>query len=330
MGGNALKNTYTRRFDREEYFELEAEVVNRLKQDFPSRRVAAVQAYRTKPSYGDMDVVFQSDDMTFDLRKYLEDTFHPSEMVKNSNCLSFEYKEIQVDLLLTADRIFDTTCNYFAWNDMGNLLGRVSHMMGLKLGHDGLWYMFRLGTYAFDDIELTRDWRVILPALGYDFERWNAGFDTMEDMFKFVVSSQFFNREIFLLRNRNNASRTRDAKRKTYQEFLKWIDSPEAGTLPECPYKEDKRDWLPYLFSVLPGFEPRFHEVQARFDVQTTARERFNGEVVTAITGLTGTELGDFMKRFREEMGGKDALRNWVAATSDDEVRDKILETLAS
>jgi hypothetical protein len=329
MGGNALKNTHTRRYDKDEYFALEAEVVGRLKQDFPARLVAPILAYRDKPTFGDMDVLFQSDEITFDLRQYLTDTFHPAEMVKNGNCLSFEYKELQVDLLLTPKHIFETSFNYFAWNDLGNLLGRISHMMGMKLGHDGFWYMFRIDTYAFDDVEAAMDWRVVLPALGYDYDRWSKGFDTMEDMFQFVVSSQFFNKDIFLLHNRNNASRTRDSKRKTYQEFLKWVDTPAAGVLPACPYREDKREWLPYLFSVLPGFEPKFREVEARFNLVSNARERFNGELVTSLTGLTGTELGAFMKKFREGLGGKEAVTNWVASSSDEEVKNRVLQALA-
>jgi hypothetical protein len=48
------------------------------------------------------------------------------------------------------------------------------------------------------------------------------------------------------------------------------------------------------------------------------------------LTGLTGTELGAFMKKFREEIGGKDAVTNWVANSSDEEVRNRVLEALAS
>jgi hypothetical protein len=87
---------------------------------------------------------------------------------------------------------------------------------------------------------------------------------------------------------------------------------------------------LPYLFSVLPGFEPKFREVEARFNLVSNARERFNGELVARLTGLTGTELGAFMKKFREEMGGKEAVTNWVANSSDEEVKNRVMEAMVS
>lgn len=56
MGGKAIKNTPVRRFERSEYFELEARVLAQLRSDFSGRRIEAIPAYRAKPDFGDMDV----------------------------------------------------------------------------------------------------------------------------------------------------------------------------------------------------------------------------------------------------------------------------------
>ena len=63
MGGNALKNTETRRYERDEYFALVETVLARLRSlpSFRERRMAAIPAYGTKESFGDMDVLVASD-----------------------------------------------------------------------------------------------------------------------------------------------------------------------------------------------------------------------------------------------------------------------------
>lgn len=326
MGGNALKNCTTRRYDAREYFPLEAEVLNRLRSDFPGRRIDAIKAYAGKQTFGDMDVLFQSDQLHQNLIDYLTATFSSKEIVQNGSVYSFEHREFQIDLILTPEKHFQTSLNYFSFNDLGNLLGRVSHAMGLKLGHNGLCYAFRDGTYMFAEIEIEHDWKVILPTLGYSYERWAKGFNGLQEIFEYVISSPFFNREIYLLHNRNHTSRVRDAKRKTYMEFLQWLQDAPEDTFPAFPRKEDKAEWLPYLFDQLPGFKEQYDVTLANLERSVLANQRFNGELVASITGLTDKNLGALMRKIRESFGGKEELKNWVGQASDEDIRQKVLE----
>lgn len=326
MGGNALKQCKTRRYAADEYFPFEKAVLNQLRADFPDRRIEAIPAYRSKPSFGDMDVLFQSDNFNVQLVDYLTRTFASKQVVQNSNVYSFEHQEFQVDLILTPEKHFQTSLNYFSYNDLGNLLGRISHSMGLKLGHDGLSYSWRDGDYMFATLELERDWRVILPVLGYSYDRWNKGFDSLKDIFEFAVSSPFFNKDIYLLHNRNHTSRVRDAKRKTYMEFLQWLEEAPPGTVPAYPRKDSKALWLPYLFEQLPGFEEKYRETDARFQAAMTAKRRFNGELVQSLTGLSAQALGELMRKIKEHFGGKEALQAFVLQASDAEIEAMVLE----
>lgn len=365
MGGKAIKNTPVRRYARQEYLALEAAVLAQLRNDFPGRRVEAVQAYRTKPDFGDMDVLIESDGlaldlprylvdttkyqeahpnggglsmndrailqepagMTLDLQKYLVDTFGTKEFVPNDNVISFEHREFQIDLIMTPKRDYETSRNYLAWNDNGNLLGRVVHVHGrAKLGQKGLTFPFRNGDYMFEELEIERDWSVILPAFGYDYERWKAGFDTVEDIFRFVVSSPYFNKDIYLLHNRNHKSRVRDAKRKTYSEFLEFIEAQPDGTLPAFPYPEDRYEMLPRLFEALPGFKEKYEAAKARFDAHVRFQERFNGEYVSKLTGRTDKALGMLMKHLREQFPEKGGQRTFVLQASDTELADWVMQ----
>lgn len=326
MGGNALKNCHTRRYEASEYYVLEKAVLAKLMAAFPERKIAPIKAYAEKPSFGDMDILFQSDNITFDVIAFLQSEFTPAEIVKNDNVYSFEYRQLQVDLILTPDSEFETSLKYYSYNDVGNLLGRIAHPMGLKFGHRGLSYAWRMGTYMFDDVVIERDWKVILPTLGYSYERWANGFKNITDIYEFVISSRYFSRDIFLLHNRNHASRVRDAKRPTYTGFLKWLETRSSDELPDYPRKEDKAEWLPYLFEQLPNFKGLYEQTQARFEASLRANERFNGEVVAKISGLEKQDLGKLMHRIREEFGSKEKIKEWVNSVDDTAIATKVLE----
>lgn len=315
MGGNALPNTITRRYAADEYFRLEADTHKTLDWLFPSTRFETIQAYRSKESFGDMDIIIESDNLPSCWQENLIDAYalQQNEWFKNGNCFSFAHKQLQIDLIVTPSEEYQTSLNYFAYNDLGNLIGRIAHMMGLKLGHDGLAYNWRIDeTQHFRTVVIETDWAKILPVLGLSYERYAQGFDTLEDIFKFVVSSPYFNKDIYLLHNRNNVSRVRDRKRKTYMEFLKWIESYEeteeqftnkAWVTYNRNQFSHKKFWLPYLFKEMPHFEVIYKEVQAEWDEAVEYKRRFNGDLVRGWLGIEGKELGDFMRWLRENTG---------------------------
>lgn len=305
MGGNCLKKCETRRYTADEFYVLEKEVVEMLYDVFILSQIRPLKAYKSKPDMGDMDVLVESDCIPNNWIDLLNKKFQPKETFKNGNVFSFEYKQCQVDLILTSKENFKSSYQYFDYNDLGNLIGRVSHSMGLKLGSDGLTYKF-MGAerYVFKEIKLLDDWEQILPVLGYDWKRYNQGFDTLEDIFEFVVSSPFFNKSIYALENRNHAARTRDQKRKTYMEFLDWLESykhTETQIMTQMvthgwkEYQGTEYGYRPYLFEKLPGFKEQYDATQKEFLLAQEYKKRFNGELVSKWTGLEKQELGKFM-----------------------------------
>jgi hypothetical protein len=309
MGGAALKNCTTRRYQAEEYHQLEQEVLDIISNNFPFDSVSTIKAYTLKESFGDMDVLACTDKYDpCNIEDKLIRLFNTKEVVKNGNVVSFEYKQFQIDLILTRPADYVSSQQYFAYNDLGNLIGRVAHSMGLKLGHDGLTYKFYADkTQVFREITLLKDWEQILPVLGYSWERYQQGFDTLEDIFKFVVSSPFFNKSIYALENRNHAARTRDAKRLTYTSFLEWLENYNETEVQKF-HREwfvkndcDKIVWTDYLFGMIPNFYPQYEQAEKDLAFHQEFKRRYNGELVAGWTGLQGKELGAFMSYVKQE-----------------------------
>lgn len=311
MGGNALKNTVTRRYGNVEFYRTMTQVQNMIgwALELDSYSLPLL-SYGDKESFGDMDVLIESDHLPPDWCDRVYKQFGSTERVKNGNVLSLNYRDLQVDLIATPAAQMLTSWNYFNYNDLGNLLGRVAHSMGLKLGHDGLSYSWREDTYNFRTEVICTDWDMILTILGYDPARYAAGFPTMLSIFEFVASGQFFRREIYQLENRNHAARVRDQKRKTYMSFLDWIETlPPAASGPEMARPDatiirmDKLYFLGRVFRFLPEFAERHAQVMQEWAAAKEFKRRYNGALVSEWIGITGPELGAFMRWMKQTHG---------------------------
>jgi hypothetical protein len=327
MGGQALKNTITRRYNKQEYVQLCAEVLAILQRDFPERKIAAIQAYRAKESFGDLDILFEITHVQTDLLAYIKQTFKPNEFYKNGHVISFDYKQFQIDLIGTPSEDFDISYHYFAWNDLGNIIGRLYHKMGFKYGHNGLSLLFKDDNYQYKELCFSKDIERILAFADLDSQRFLQGFDTLEDIFRFAASSQFFNRDIYLLDNRNHASRIRDKKRPTYNALLKWLET--QAHLPAYAWQSVREqggrrhhtEFLERAFAYFPDLQVQYVQIQAEFKQWQIARQQFNGRVVAEITGLTEQGLGQFMQWLKAQANQEFVdFQAWLAAQSSDTI----------
>ena len=146
MGGNACKEWGVGRLNAEAYQFAEQGVLDFLRRNFPTVRFDAVKAYATKKTFGDMDVVYSCRDNT-NVVEGVKKLYAPRGWKKNGDCFSWVCETLggpfQVDLLRVAPDEHEFALNYFNYNDLGNLLGRVYHKAGFKLGHNGLRYVVR-------------------------------------------------------------------------------------------------------------------------------------------------------------------------------------------
>lgn len=313
MGGNAL-SFETRRVLRDEYFVLVEEIKGKL-ESIGESKFSDIPAYRTKPDFGDIDILICSDRPN--RREWIQKLFDPKEIYHNSDVFSFDYKDVQVDFIFCEPENFVTSYNYFAWNDLGNIYSRIMHRFGARNGHDGLTLIVRDDTRVIGEILLSKDIDEILKFGGYDPVRFHEGFDTLEDIFKFVVSSPYYNYEIFDLDNRNYRARTRDRKRPTYTEFLVWAQ--ENVTENGYEWNSNKAAYLPrilYTFGKLDEYTDMLRKHFQNLDIKA----KFNGELVMKLTGLSGKELGAFMTGFKEKFSKDD-----MSKMTESMIREEIL-----
>jgi hypothetical protein len=141
---------------------------------------------------------------------------------------------------------------------------------------------------------LTLDYRQTLEFLGLDVARFDAGFNNLDEIFEFVSSSTFFNPELYKLENLNTIARTRDKKRSTYNSFLKFCEHYTGPVWNRTV--QDKAEYVPLILNNFPQAVPEFNRAMSDLVARQEYKKRFNGELVSELTGLVDKELGLFMR----------------------------------
>ncbi len=330
MGGNALKTTKTRRYQADEYFALANEVGDKLLWGYRGcedkgfgrvNQVEVIEAYRSKESFGDMDVLYTTLSGDPVDANFIQDTFSPNEIVRNGSVISFDYKELQIDLIHSPVESFEYASCYFRFNDLGNLVGRIAKAFNVKHGHRGLTLPLRDGDQQFAEIVLTTDHSKALRFMGLDSDRFQEGFEDLREIFDFVTASHYFDPESYKLENLNTIAKTRDRKRPTYNAFLEHTKDWKGPTWTN-PHTLDKKMWIPFILDQFPGARPDFDRAMEKLVFQQFIKTKFNGTLVSEITGLVGKELGHFMHYLRTTTNLEH--QHYIAMLSDQKIRDLI------
>lgn len=308
MGGNAFEKA--ERVTAQEYKNLCDDISWALRNIMGQYKHFCIPlSVREKDSHGDVDVLVVGSKIEAAL-KQMKNAFLVEEQIDNPSghnlLVYFEGKRIQVDLNKVADDDFQYASIYFSWNDCGNLIGRIAHRQGLKHGHDGLWYVHRKGDHQLGEILLTKSYLDALIYLGFDVDEHDHGFDTFEQMFEWVKKSKHFEACAFPLEHRNHAARTRDAKRKTYNAFLRWLDF--QGEYVES----DKAAWLEIHKRHWPNLAAEIVRLDQEYELNTQYKERVNGIIVREMTGVDGKELGKLMNYVKRVLPRESTLKHDV------------------
>jgi len=285
-----------------------------------------------------MDILISTPTIMLDIKKLITNKFNTNQMSKNGNVFSFLHGldnkyDFQIDLIFTKEKYFDSSLNYFAYNDLGNLLGRLFHKFGLKYGYDGLSFQLRDGDYLLKTIHITQNIDKILSFLELDPMIFQNGFDEIEDIFKYVSSSKYFHPDIYLFHNRSHKSRIRDKKRKTYNEFLqwceinydllnkfKWHDNSER-----YDHKiENSSRYLNIIFNYFPVIINEYNYSFLQLELHKKTKSIFNGEFVMNITNLSGKKLGKFMTYYKSTFNDKDDFQKYILNMPIDDIKSNI------
>lgn len=298
MGGRALKNTFTRRYNRAEYDIIIQDIVEKAKTLFSE--VAPTQFYRKKESFGDADVLCLIDKpINVNIKDWLIQTFNSKEVFHNGNCYSFEYQEFQVDFILVGLEDWETSKVYYSYNDLFNFVGKIAHQYNLKFGADGLKFVYYHEGKKLGKIYLTKDHHEALTFLGFDPARYDKGFDTLEEVFEYVVQSKYFNPWIFDLEHSNKINRDRDKKRTSYNAFIEYI-KPYKENAPDVYYyfHKEREVYLGLINYIFTHFFKEYNLLSKKEQERKLIAAKFNGDIVKEHFNLTGKTLGDALKKF--------------------------------
>lgn len=327
MGGNALKTVNTRRYNADEYFAAASKVVDALCISGYCPRVKIIKAYRNKETFGDLDILYTTaDDKPFGV-EVVKALFNPDEVVRNTDVISFNFKDLQVDLIHTPAIFFDYASNYFAWNDQGNLVGRIAKKFGLKHGHDGLYLPIRDGDQVFTEILLTTSYLRSLAWLGFNTDQFIQGFDNLVDIFDWVAENPFYNPDFYKLEYLNHAAKIRDRKRSTYNAFLEYGAELESTGKQFWKPLAVRSEYLPQIFEEFPHALTEYDEAMRKLATVRYVRSRFNGNIVSELTGFEGKHLGAFMRHLKDNFWFSYAS---ITYQTDEQLQKRILEEAES
>lgn len=320
MGGNVFINTHNVvRLNKEDYNRYVNEISEHLhsigiKTFFPT------QAIKDKEDFGDMDVIVSSNAETKSLALTWLHNFYPYQ--SNGEVVSFLYKRFQIDLIFIAEKSYNYACNYFSHNDLGNLLGRMAKQLGFKHGHEGLYYVQRDGDATLKEHLLSTSYLDILNILKLDKLKFKNGFENYQDLFDYVMSSPYYNPDIFKLENLNNTNRVRDRKRKTYNLFLKYAE--EKKDLYPPISKLTKEDRTEFVFNLYPNLRKETEAIQAEYDLKKSIASKTNGNfLMELIPELKGKELGQFISYLKDN--SVKLYSATVLTLSEEEIKDLVL-----
>jgi hypothetical protein len=320
MGGQLFKNI-TRRYSKNEYDTLKIEIISELKNIW-NTEFYICDSYRNKKSFGDMDIQVLNNN-TLDNIKYKLQTYFNTENVNcNGNVYSFVYKEFQIDLILHTNENYEFAKFWFSYDPCSNLIGKICHKLGLKYGFQGLVYPYRgFSGSVVTDILISQDSRKIFDFLGFDYDRYLKGFETLNDIFDYVVNSKYFDYTNYNAENMNHTDRKRNRKRATFQEFLKYLEdngiTKTYDWKPRIEYLVDVDKFFPEC-----KFTEQIETLNEKNRKAKIVSEKFNGKMIMDWTAESGTKIGNIIAEFQKYVDNYVMVGNFKSWVYESDIED--------
>lgn len=336
MGGKALKTTFTRRYQKSEFDSLAKILLPKIQDAFRTK-ANLIKSYNNKESFGDMDILLMSINKDKDnqqrlgkIKEIIQENFHPNEIKHNGSCWSFDYQELQIDLIITSYSNWEIANIFYSYNDLGNLMGKMFHKFNLKYGFDGLKYIHRKNDQRLSTISISKNPRKIFDFLCLDYDRFLQGFDEIEDIFEYITSSRFFNPESFKFENLNSINKRRNKRRENYNKFIEYCKNFTSG----FEYNKNKHSYLPIIDAFFPeaNLLKNIQKAEEIYNENLLIKTAYNGNIImNMIPELYGKKLGIAMKSFEEKIEiendtkFKEYLKNKIESNKSSEILQEFL-----
>lgn len=324
MGGKALKTVKLRRANTKEFWYIYNTIIQPVLFDLNIKSIIP-RYYNLKEDHGDMDIVLCMENNHTEVMKIIK-LFNPKEIYApvGCNCYSFEIFNFQIDFLVSTKSNFEASYHFFSHGDLHNLLGKMYHQFsGLKMGWDGLKYpYYDSKNQRIGNIYLTKDYKKIYEFLGLDYNDIEKGFDTLEDMFEYVIKCKYFTTKSYEQKNMRSIDKKRNQHRPGFIAFKEYINKLDSSFNRDFINVDIQK--LKEFFGV-ENWDEQEKVFQTKMKNTELFKNKWNGKLITNLTGLTGKNLGLFMKKFINKFsnGDKDNFQIFII-----NIQEKTLETL--
>ena len=322
MGGNLFK---LGRIPKEKYIKIEREIRQylNLKLDNAYR---IPRYYANKLDFGDLDIIINSDrlaDNWEEIRQEIVKDLNIQQYKSNGRVFSTVYQNFQIDYFTTSDEFFESTYNYLSFNDLGNLIGKICRRFNLKYGEKGLAYVYRreLGNYK-KDLTITTNFKEISNFLKLNYDKWEKGFNNLEEIYQWVIDSPYFSVQPYLLRSTTLNNRIKN--RPTIQKFIEYIE--KNNVTKTYNYLENRSEYIPLIDRSFPKVNLRdlIQQEKTEEEIIKQVIAKFSGKLVMKlIPQLQGKELGEFIVSFKDLF---DDFQKFILESSQEEIDRKILD----
>ena len=316
MGGRAIIPLIGKEAER-----LDVKTRNRIISNLSDiNALVPVREIKEKKDFGDIDFLFSEDIPRHIVLNRItsimkDDGFTYNGQVPNDNVYSLAFTNYQVDIIFINSIYKDTSYYYFADNDRGNLVGSIYHKLNFNYGHQGLFIKLEN-----TKILLSLDTEKILQFLNCDQLFINKvlryGFDTFQDMYEEITKIPYFSSDYFKFENLNNQNRSRNSKRNTFINFIKFLEGKTFN---------DPISYPEYMkFKALSFFnkEKEYIELLKSIEKNKVIRKNIDGNLISQITGLKEKSLGDFVVYFKEK--NVDIIEN-PEIFNDNQIKERII-----
>lgn len=328
MGGKALNKygVHTDRKNTKEFNELGNIIRERIELYYPVN-CSIVKCYHNKTDHGDLDLLIKFDNgININWKDAIEKHFAPKAINANGNVYSFDFKNFQIDIIPVNESKWEIANVYYSYDPLGNIMGKTFHKFGLSYGWEGLFYKFRnFNGRNSKNILISNNPEKIFEFGGFNYNRYLQGFDDLEDIFKFVIDSKYFDTEIFQMNNLKSIDKKRNRKRGSYHIFLKYLKDNMINIT--YPFDKNKDSYLPMINKYFPESKI-FDEIKLLEKIDSRNKfisQKFNGDIVMSwIPDLKGKELGQAIGKFMNVLG--DEYNDFIYNSSYEMIYNRFME----
>lgn len=335
MGGNLFNNA--KRHDNHSYLRKQQEVISFLNGlDIDVRPIPHLS---NKDSHGDLDLILNKNTFTVDdlyhiaslypyaingkhvnIHQLPEDTFQ--EYFDKIDNLSFDYYDLQVDLIFIEEESVDFAINYHSYNDLGGIIGCITKKLGYTLGREGLFTeVVPIDGYGKYKIYYTKDFRKFCEVFELDHSIYYGG-DTLgdvNDMFEYLKQWKYFNSHWMNPELMNATRRNRAAKRKVFNQITELCDAHGAvfnwskGS-PNLDHHFDIND-----------IDEQRNNVYALAKLKESEKRSMSLERMVKVLGYEPPNSSQIFMKLSEQYGGPVTARQHTYKMTDEEFKNALL-----